>query len=142
MEDHVPSSGASSSGAMPSSVRPLRASLEDLDDLISHRSKLLDHARQIASADDIRPQVLQESSRLAHGGTGDVKTEWFEDLFGKSLEKYDSPTKELESEAEAQSKLLERIRVDLFKHAHDTADSKLHRSKIKLSWLSVKTILG
>jgi len=86
--------------------------LEDLDDRIAHRARLIKEARQIAESDDIRPQVLQEASRLAHGGSGDVKTEWFEELFGRSMEKYDRLKKEMTDEAGEQEKLLERIRVD------------------------------
>ncbi len=111
IEDHVPSTTASSSSSLPSSARPLRVSLENLDDRISHRARIIHEARQIADADDVRPQVLQEASRLAHGGSGDVKTEWFEDMFGRSLEKYDRLKDELAVEAAEQDKLLESIRV-------------------------------
>ena len=101
----------SSAGALPQSVRPLRASLEDLDDSIAHRATLVAEARHIASNDDVRPQVLQEATRLAHGGSGDVKTEWFEDLFGKSLEKYAQVQNDMDAEIARQDTLLEQIRV-------------------------------
>ncbi|WWD19366.1 pH-response regulator protein palA/RIM20 [Kwoniella shandongensis] len=113
INDYVPSTGASSSSgysSLPASVRPLRASLEELDDRIAHRARLVNEARNIAASDDIRPQVLQESSRLAHGGSGDVKTEWFEDMFHKSLEKYDRLKDELDAEGSKQEQLLEQIR--------------------------------
>lgn len=109
MSDHIPST--SSPTSLPASVRPLRASLEDLDDRIALRAKLVSEARQIADADDIRPQVLQEASRLAHGGSGDVKPEWFEDIFGKGMEKYDRVQRDMGDEAQRQEALLERIRV-------------------------------
>lgn len=110
IEDHVPSTSGSVS-ALPQSVRPLRASLEDLDDLIAHRAALIVEARHIAQSDDVRPQVLQEATCLAHGGSGDVKPEWFENLFEKSLGKYDGVKKDMESEVARQERLLERIRV-------------------------------
>lgn len=109
MSDHIPST--SSPTSLPTSVRPLRASLEDLDDRIALRAKLVSEARQIADADDIRPQVLQEASRLAHGGSGDVKPEWFEDIFGKGMEKYERVQRDMGDEAQRQETLLERIRV-------------------------------
>lgn len=104
-------STSSSTSALPSSVRPLRGSLEELDDRIAHRARLVNEARQIARSDDVRPQVLQEATRLAHGGSGDVKTEWFEDLFGKSMEKYDRLKDEMIAEVGLQERLLEQIRV-------------------------------
>ncbi|WVW85259.1 pH-response regulator protein palA/RIM20 [Kwoniella bestiolae CBS 10118] len=112
INDYVPSTSSSQNGysSLPPSVRPIRASLEDLDDRISHRARLVNEARNIAAADDIRPAVLTEATRLAHGGTGDVKTEWFEDLFGRSLEKYDRIKEEMEAESGKQVALLEQIR--------------------------------
>jgi len=111
MNDHVPSSTANYPSALPASVRPLRASLEELDDVISSRAHMINEARRIARVDDIRPAVLQEATRLAHGGSGDVKTEWFEDMFGKSLEKYAHINGDMEREASKQDELLEQIRV-------------------------------
>ncbi|OCF35794.1 pH-response regulator protein palA/RIM20 [Kwoniella heveanensis BCC8398] len=112
INDYVPSTSTSANGysSLPASVRPLRASLEDLDDRIAHRARLVNQARNIAAADDIRPQVLQEATRLAHGGTGDVKTEWFEDIFHRSLEKYDRIKDEMDREGGRQDQLLEQIR--------------------------------
>jgi programmed cell death 6-interacting protein len=54
---------------------------------------------------------LKEATRLAHGGTGDVKTEWFEDIFGKGLEKYERLKEEMMEEVRKQDGLLEQIRV-------------------------------
>jgi programmed cell death 6-interacting protein len=96
---------------MPASVRPLRATLEDLDDRIAHRARLIAEARQLAEADDIRPQVLQEASRLAHGGSGDVKPEWFEGIFDKGMEKYERVQKDMADEVPRQEALLDQIRV-------------------------------
>lgn len=96
---------------MPQAVRPLRASLEDLDDLIAHRATLVVEAKHIAQKDDVRSQVLQEATKLAHGGSGDVKPEWFEDIFDKSLAKYDDVKKDMENEAARQERLLAKIRV-------------------------------
>lgn len=120
LEDHIPSSTASSSGSgfssLPAPVRPLRASLEELDDRIASRAALVHEAKHIAQSDDIRPEVLKEATRLAHGGSGDVKTEWFEDLFGKAMEKYDKLKDEMAGEDRTQEQLLERIRVGHSSH--------------------------
>ncbi|OWZ77273.1 pH-response regulator protein palA/RIM20 [Cryptococcus neoformans Bt85] len=110
MEDYVPGT-TSPSGSLPPSVRPLRASLEELDDRITHRARLVREARQISVADDIRPEVLKEAAKLAHGGSGDVKTEWFEDLFEKGLEKYMGVKREMDEEIAKQDELLEQIRT-------------------------------
>ncbi|BEI84836.1 hypothetical protein CcaverHIS002_0502370 [Cutaneotrichosporon cavernicola] len=109
INDHVPST-TGSYAALPSSVRPLRASLEELDDRIAHRAALVAEARAVAAHDDVRPEVLQEASRLAHGGSGDVKPEWFEPLFDKAAAKYDRLRDEMDAEAGGQDELLEQIR--------------------------------
>lgn len=113
ISDHVPSTTASAGGfaSLPSAVRPLRASLEDLDDHIAHRAALVSEARQLAEHDDVRPEVLQEASRLAHGGSGDVKPEWFEPIFEKALSKYDKLKEDMVAEPASQDELLEQIRV-------------------------------
>lgn len=112
INDHVPSTtGSGSFAALPSSVRPLRASLEDLDDRIAHRAALVSEARAVAAHDDVRPDILQEASRLAHGGSGDVKPEWFEGIFEKAAAKYDKLRADMDAEAGGQDLLLEQIRV-------------------------------
>ncbi|KAK4690084.1 hypothetical protein P7C73_g49, partial [Tremellales sp. Uapishka_1] len=110
MLDHVPSTSSSGS-ALPASVRPLRATLEDLDDRIAFRARLLNEAKRISETDDIRPVVLKEASKLAHGGSGDVKTEWFEEIFEQELGKFDRVQNDMEDEISKQEKLLEDIRV-------------------------------
>jgi programmed cell death 6-interacting protein len=85
--------------------------LEQLDDLIAHRATLVAEAKQINKNDDIRPKVLQEATKLAHGGSGDVKTEWFEGLFEESLRKYDEVKGDMDREVERQEGLLSQIRV-------------------------------
>jgi len=54
---------------------------------------------------------LREATKLAHGGTGDVKTEWFEEIFGRGMEKYERLRGEMEEEGRKQDELLEKIRV-------------------------------
>lgn len=54
---------------------------------------------------------MKEASKLAHGGTGDVRTEWFEEIFGKSMEKYERVKEEMLDEVRKQDGLLEQIRV-------------------------------
>lgn len=109
LKDHIPSTTSPSS--LPNSVRPLRASLEELDDRIANRSRIIQDARDIARGDDIRSQVLAEAARMAHGGSGDVRAEWFEGTFDKSLDKYEGVKSEMVREEEKQKALLERIRV-------------------------------
>ena len=65
----------------------------------------------MAEHDDVRPEVLQEASRLAHGGSGDVKPEWFEPIFEKALAKYDDLRDSMAAESATQEQLLEQIRV-------------------------------
>jgi programmed cell death 6-interacting protein len=48
---------------------------------------------------------------LAHGGSGDVKTEWFEGLFEESLRRYDEVKGDMDREVERQEGLLSQIRV-------------------------------
>ena len=122
LSDHIPSTTSSSGfSSLPPSVRPLRGSLEELDDRIAHRARIITDCRQIAAGDDIRPEVLKEATRLAHGGTGDVKTEWFEGIFEKGLEKYEKLKEEMMEEVRKQNGLLEEIRVsthpDLLPHS-------------------------
>jgi programmed cell death 6-interacting protein len=112
MSEYVPSTSTSASGTLaPPSVRPLRASLEELDDRIVHRANLVNEARAMAEKDDIRPEVIKEASRLAHGGSGDVQTEWFEEMFERALGKYEGLKKEITAEMASQETLLEAIRV-------------------------------
>ena len=125
---------------LPQSVRPLRASLEDLDDLIAHRAALIAEAKHLAQADDVRPQVLQEATKLAHGGSGDVKPEWFEGLFEKSLGKYDGIKQDMESEVARQDRLLDRIRVRS-KIRLDLSSRADCRNKTLHSWQSEKMTL-
>lgn len=110
MTDYIPSSTTTQS-SLPTSVRPLRASLELLDDAIQSRHSLVKEARQIAETDDIRPEVLKEASKLAHGGSGDVRPEWFEGIFENGLKKFEVIKREMEEEVGKQEELLERIRV-------------------------------
>ena len=48
---------------------------------------------------------------MAHGGSGDVKPEWFEGIFEKALEKYEGVRADMAREGGKQEALLERIRV-------------------------------
>ncbi|WOO78376.1 pH-response regulator protein palA/RIM20 [Vanrija pseudolonga] len=111
--DHVPSTTSTGAGftPLPSSVRPLRASVEELDDRIANRAALVTEARHIAEHDDVRGDVLQEASRLASGGTGDVRPEAFEGIFEKAISKYDKIRDDMDAEPAAQDQLLEQIRT-------------------------------
>ena len=96
-------------------------------------------ARHIATNDDVRPRVLQEATRLAHGGSSDVKPELFEGMFGKEMEKYDRFRQDLDAEAGRQEQLLAQIRVSPTSSS-DAAD--LGRSRMRRSWGSGKMTLG
>lgn len=113
ISDHIPSTTSSGAGfaALPSAVRPLRAALEEIDDHIANRAAVVTEIKHMSEQDDVRPEVLQEASRLAHGGSGDVKPEWFEPIFEKALSKYDRLRDSMSQEAITQDKLLEQIRV-------------------------------
>ncbi|ORX38229.1 BRO1-like domain-domain-containing protein [Kockovaella imperatae] len=108
LNDHIPSVSGTTT-VLPTSVRPLRASLEDLDDQIAHRATLIVEAKQIAANDDVRPDVLKEATRLAHGGSGDVKTEWFESIFDKGLGKYDEIKSDMRAAETKQEAILATI---------------------------------
>jgi programmed cell death 6-interacting protein len=111
MEDYIPSTSSASSSSAPKSVQPLRASLEHLDDRLDHRATLVAEAKQMARGDDPRAEVLQEATKLAHGGSGDVKAEWFEGIFEKRLSRYERVREDMRNEVGEQEKLLEEIRV-------------------------------
>lgn len=72
---------------------------------------MVTEARHIAEHDDVRGDVLQEASRLASGGTGDVRPEAFEGIFEKAISKYDKIRDDMDTEPAAQDQLLEQIRV-------------------------------
>ncbi len=96
---------------MPPVVRSLRVALENLEDLQIERARISADAKRTAQADDIRSKVVAEATRLAHGGSGDVKSELFEDLFESELRKYDRFSAELKRNKGKQEKLLDGIRV-------------------------------
>lgn len=107
LTDYIPN--AASSTISPA-VRPLRASLEDLDDRIAYRATLIRDVKGISKSDDIRTQVLAEASRMAHGGSGEVRPEWFEPIFEKALEKYERIQRDMTDENGKQEALLAKIR--------------------------------
>ncbi len=112
VQAYIPSTKRSgSNGELPPSARDLRASLEELDDGRGYRERLVAEARRTAERDDIRPVVLQEAARLAHGGSGDVKPEWFEQTFDKELRKYQRLVEEMENHCAKQSRLLDSVKV-------------------------------
>lgn len=85
--------------------------MEDLDDARNHRTRLVAEAQRVAQQDDIRSIVVQEAARLAHGGTGDVQTEWFEDIFEKELAKYHRLIEEMQAQQSKQERILANIKV-------------------------------
>ncbi len=96
---------------LPPSVRALRSALEDLEDMHTERSRIVADAKRTAEQDDLRPIIVQEATRMAHGGSGDVKSEWFENVFEEELKKYGRFVSELEDNQKRQEELLAEIRV-------------------------------
>ena len=86
--------------------------MEDLDDARNHRARLVAEAQRVAQQDDIRSLVVQEAARFAHGGTGDVQTEWFEDIFEKELAKYHRLIEEMHAQQAKQERILANIKVN------------------------------
>jgi programmed cell death 6-interacting protein len=86
--------------------------LEDLDDARAHRARLVAEAKRVAAKDDIRPQVLEMTTKLAQGGSGGaVKPEIFEDLFDKELRKYRRLADEMQDHIRQQERSLEILEV-------------------------------
>jgi len=111
---HVPTSGKSTdaNAELPAAARPLQMMLEDLDDARAHRARLVAEAKRVASKDDIRPQVLEMTTKLVHGAPGGVvKPEMFEDLFDKELRKYHRLAGEMQDHIRQQEKSLETLEV-------------------------------
>lgn len=112
MERYIPSSGRGNPESdLTPTTRSLRSLLEDLDDARNDRAKLVAEGQRIAQQDDIRSAVVQEAARLAHGGSGDVQTEWFEGIFEKELEKYHALVEEMQAQEQKQNRILAKIEV-------------------------------
>lgn len=82
-----------------------------MEDARNHRTRLVAEAQRVAQQDDIRSVVVQEAARLAHGGTGDVQTEWFEDIFEKELAKYHRLIEEMQAQQAKQERILTNIKA-------------------------------
>ncbi|KAJ9095781.1 hypothetical protein QFC20_006576 [Naganishia adeliensis] len=112
LERYIPSSGRGNPESdLTPTTRSLRSFLEDLDDARNDRAKLVAEGQRIAQQDDIRSAVVQEAARLAHGGSGDVQTEWFEGIFEKELEKYHTLVEEMQAQEQKQNRILAKIEV-------------------------------
>jgi len=53
-----------------------------------------------------------------------VKTEWFEEIFGRGMEKYERLRGEMEEEGRKQDELLEKIRVSPYLQATSEASRR------------------
>lgn len=97
------------------SVRALRSSLEDLDDLLESRASSLNEARSVAMHDDVRSNVLIEAGRIVanNSNPGEVVLQpaHFESLFEEEIKKYERFLVEVEDSENEQERLLEEIRV-------------------------------
>lgn len=67
----------------------------------------------MAAKDDIRSTIIQESAKLANGGAGNVKPEWFEETFEKELRKYHRLIDEMQGLEDQQARLLDAVKVRL-----------------------------
>ncbi|GHJ85349.1 hypothetical protein NliqN6_1751 [Naganishia liquefaciens] len=132
LERYIPSSGRGNPEAdITPTIRTLRSLLEDLDDARNHRARLVAEAQRVAQQDDIRSLVVQEAARLAHGGTGDVQTEWFEDIFEKELAKYHRLIEEMHAQQAKQERILANIKTknETFIHEKQEDTRVKHREK-------------
>ncbi|KAJ9125522.1 hypothetical protein QFC22_000483 [Naganishia vaughanmartiniae] len=132
LERHIPSSGRGNPEAdITPTIRSLRSLLEDLEDVRNHRARLVAEAQRVVQQDDIRSLVVQEAARLAHGGSGDVQTEWFENIFEKELAKYHRLIEEMQGQQAKQERLLANIRAqnDIFVHEKQEDARVKHREK-------------
>ncbi|KAJ9109194.1 hypothetical protein QFC21_000523 [Naganishia friedmannii] len=132
LERHIPSSGRGNPEAdITPTIRSLRSLLEDLEDARNHRARLVAEAQRVVQQDDIRSLVVQEAARLAHGGSGDVQTDWFEDIFEKELAKYHRLIEEMQGQQAKQERLLANIRAqnDIFVDEKQEDARVKHREK-------------
>lgn len=110
---HIPTMSGNNNqldAELTDSARELQLLLETLDDAQSDRARLVAEAKRVAAKDDLRPVIIQEAAKLAHGGSGDVKPEWFEDTFEKELRKYRRLVSDMQEQQRTQERVLERIR--------------------------------
>lgn len=131
---HIPTSGKSTErdAELPHSARELQLLLEDLEDLRSHRLRLVAEGKRIASKDDIKPQVMDRVAKRSKGGK--VEPEWFEDLFQKEMNKYERLGLEMDEQEVKQRRMLEDIkyRNELFiNERQDDSRVKFREKKLQ-----------
>lgn len=100
--------------AQSTTVRKLRRLLEELDDLKTLRTTIVESAKRIAQSDDIKPQIIREAARLNEGkdgGGSTVEVAMFEELFGTELGKYKKSREGMKENSARQEDLLDQIRV-------------------------------
>lgn len=105
----IPTSGRATEAdaELPAAARALQTILEDLDDARTHRARLVNEGKRVATKDDIRSQVLEQAAKMSHGSSsGEVKPEWFEDIFEKELRKYHRLIDEMRAHCEQQERVL------------------------------------
>ena len=103
--------------AQSTTVRTLRRLLEELDDLKTLRTTIVESAKRIAQFDDIKPQIIREAARLnvgKDGGGSTVEVAMFEELFGTELGKYSKSREGMKENSARQEDLLDQIRVSDF----------------------------
>jgi programmed cell death 6-interacting protein len=113
----IPTSGRATEvdAELPAAARALQTILEDLDDARTHRARLVNEGKRVASKDDIRSQVLEQAAKMSHGSSsGEVKPEWFEDIFEKELRKYHRLIDEMRAHCEQQERVLGTLEVGHF----------------------------
>jgi programmed cell death 6-interacting protein len=109
----IPTSGRATEAdaELPAAARALQTILEDLDDARTHRARLVNEGKRVASKDDVRSQVLEQAAKTSHGSSGEVKPEWFEDIFEKELRKYHRLVDEMRAHCDQQERVLGTLGV-------------------------------
>lgn len=95
-----------------SHARSLRVHLEALDDIRRARDQLVQRARRLADADDIRPRIMREASGIERWT--EVEPAMFENSLDAELAKYEKFKDAVEEGAEKQAEVLELIKVRVF----------------------------
>ena len=109
----IPTSGRATEAdaELPAAARALQTILEDLDDARTHRARLVNEGKRVASKDDIRSQILEQAAKVSQGASGEVKPELFEDIFEKELRKYHRLVDEMRTHCEQQERILVTLEV-------------------------------
>ncbi|EPQ54076.1 BRO1-domain-containing protein [Gloeophyllum trabeum ATCC 11539] len=111
LEASIPSSTgrAATSNQTQANARALRVLLENLDDVIRTRSQLVERARRLAEADDIKPRILKVAGNIAQWK--EVTPAMFENDFDEELAKYEKFRQGIDDAEKQQQELLTAIKA-------------------------------